>query len=189
MPPAVCHLLSAYKNEPGTREWCSQCSGARRSASNDIGCHHRLPLNLHMYTRREMKEPKKLNSAQVNTGCKRHAFSCCFFCNLLQLTIENCFHKASNYTMLGSNSTGANTEYIRTNRLVAPVTTSPSYPSLSLSVFLPFSHTHTPVFTRFLTEPSVLHVNRVCLCAEEVLTSSVLHLDQLLICIKRERVK
>lgn len=46
--------------------------------------------------------------------------------------------------------------------------------------------THTPVFTHLLTKPSVLHVNRVCRCAEEVLTSSVLHLDWLLICIKRE---
>lgn len=35
------------------------------------------------------------------------------------------------------------------------------------------SHSLTPVFTHFLTSPRVLHVNRVCRWAEEVLTSPV----------------
>lgn len=101
----------------------------------------------------------------------RQIFSC-VFCSLLLHKTQMRSHKASNYTMLRFNSITANTEYVRTNRLVAAATTSCP------------THAHTPVFTHCLTEPGVLHVNRVCCCAEEVLTSSVLHLGRKLICIK-----
>lgn len=84
-----------------------------------------------------------------------------------------CFHKASNYTAQRFNRIGANTEDVRTNRLVAPVTTSPSCST--------HTHTHTPVFTHFLTEPRVLHVNRERRCAEKALTSSMMHLGWLLV--------
>lgn len=48
------------------------------------------------------------------------------------------------------------------------------------------SRSHTCGHTCSHYRPSVLHVNRVCRRAEEVLTSSVLHLGRLLICIERE---
>lgn len=89
MPPAVCHLVSAYKNEPGTREWCYPCCGAKRFASNDTGCHHRLPLNLHTLRHIYIHTNERAQTARSSTSkCRLEFVRCIFsrsrFWNLLQ---------------------------------------------------------------------------------------------------------
>lgn len=127
-----------------------------------------LSTYTHIYIRTQMKEHKKLDSARVNAGlCLCEAYFSASSILLLYFSYNRKLTCESTRRLITQHCDSTVSEQTHTVRQDIEISDN----------IATTSHSHTPVFTHLLTKPSVLHVNRVCCCAEEVLTSSVLHLD------------